>query len=116
MRREELFLRDIVEAADHIAEFITGLDRSGFLESELVRSAVIQKLALIGEAAAHLSAELQARHLEVPWPKIAAFRNILVHAYFGIDWDEVWRAAVKESPALLAQVESILHAEFTGER
>ena len=115
MRREELFLRDLVEAADHIAQFITGLDRSGFQESELVRSAVIQKLALIGEVAAHVSAELQTRYPEVPWPKIVAFRNILVHAYFGIDWGEVWRAATKESPALRAQVESILRAEFTGD-
>jgi len=115
MRREELFLRDIVEAADHIAEFIRGLDRSGFQKSELVRSAAIQKLALIGEAAARVSAELQAAHPEVPWPKIVAFRNILVHAYFGVDWDEVWRAAVKESPALRAQIESILRNEFTGD-
>ena len=115
MRREELFLRDIVEAADHIAQFIVGLDRSGFQQSELVRSAVIQKLALIGEAAARVSAEVQTRSPEVPWPKIVAFRNILVHAYFGIDWDEVWRAATKESPALRAQVESILRAEFTGD-
>jgi len=116
MRREYLYLRDIVEAADHIAQFIAGLSRSGFQESELVRSAVVQKLALIGEAAAHVSSDLQARHPEVPWPRIAAFRNILVHAYFGIDWDEVWRAASKEAPALREQVESILEAEFpTGD-
>jgi uncharacterized protein with HEPN domain len=43
MRREELYLRDIVEAANHIAGFIAGLDRAGFQESELVRSAVMQK-------------------------------------------------------------------------
>ena len=115
MRREELFLRDIVEAADLIAQFISGLDRASFQESELVRSAVVQKLALIGEAAAHLSAELQVRYPEVPWPKIVAFRNILVHAYFGIDWDQVWQAAGKEGPALRAQIESILRAEFTGD-
>ena len=113
MRREELFLRDIVESADHIAQFITGLDRSGFQESELVRSAVVQKLTLIGEAAAHVSAGLQARYPEVPWPRIVSFRNILVHAYFGIDWDQVWRAASKESPTLRAQIESILRAEFS---
>lgn len=115
MRREELYLRDIVEAAAHIAQFIAGLGRSGFQKSELVRSAVVQKLALIGEAAAHVSAELQARYPEVPWLKIVAFRNILVHAYFGIDWDEIWRAASKESPALRDQIESILRAEFGAE-
>ena len=112
MRREELFLRDIVESAVYISQFIQGLDRQAFTESELVRSAVVQKLTLIGEAAAHVSAELQARYPEVPWPRIVSFRNILVHAYFGIDWDQVWRAAGKESPELRAQIESILQAEF----
>ena len=114
MRREELYLRDIVEAADHIAQFIAKSGPSGFRESELLRSAVVQKLAVMGEAAARVSDELKARHPEVPWPKIVAFRHILVHAYFGIDWDVVWRAASKESPALRDQIESILRAEFGG--
>ncbi|MCX6026853.1 MAG: DUF86 domain-containing protein [Chloroflexi bacterium] len=112
MRREELYLRDIIEAADHIVQFIGGFDRAGFQGSELVRSAVVQKLAVIGEAAAHVSPDLKARYPEVPWPRIVAFRNILVHAYFGVDWDEVWRAATKESPALRSQIASILRAEF----
>ncbi len=58
MRREELYLRDIVEASGFIAQFVTGLDRSGFQSSELVRSAVVQKLAVIGEAAA-LEAQIE---------------------------------------------------------
>jgi uncharacterized protein with HEPN domain len=112
MRREELYLRDIVEAADHIAGFIAGFDPPGFQESELVRSAVVQKLAIIGEAAARVSDELKARYREIPWPKIVAFRNILVHAYFGIDWVEVWLAASRQAPELRNQVAAILRAEF----
>lgn len=112
MRREELYLRDIVEAASHVADFIAGLEFSSFQESELVRSAVVQKLAVIGEAAARISDELKARHSEIPWPRIVAFRNILVHAYFGIDWPVVWLAATKQATELRDQVASILRAEF----
>jgi uncharacterized protein with HEPN domain len=108
MRREELYLRDIVEAADHITAFTAGLDFAGFEESELVRSAVVQKLAIIGEAAARVSDELKARYPAVPWPKIVAFRNILVHAYFGTDWHEVWTAVRKQAPELRRQVAAIL--------
>ncbi|MBZ5728353.1 MAG: DUF86 domain-containing protein [Acidobacteriia bacterium] len=85
MRHESLYLTDIVEAADHIAEFISGADSRTFQESELLRSAVIQKLTIMGEAAARVSEQLRTRHPQVPWPQIIAFRNILVHAYFGID-------------------------------
>lgn len=112
MRREELYLRDVIEAADHITAFLANADFPAFRESELIRSAIVQKLAVMGEAAARLSDEMRARHCEVPWPRLVAFRNILVHAYFGIDWDVVWQAATREVPALRTQVASILHSEF----
>jgi hypothetical protein len=46
MRREELYLRDIVEAADHIARFVAESGLSGFRESEMVRSAIVQSYTL----------------------------------------------------------------------
>jgi uncharacterized protein with HEPN domain len=112
MRREELYLRDIVEAAEFVAQFINGLDRAGFQQSELVQSAVAHKLSIVGEAAADVPEDVRSRNPEVPWPKIVAFRNIMVHAYFGIDWDKVWRAATRECPALKVQIESVLQSEF----
>jgi uncharacterized protein with HEPN domain len=111
MRHEGLYLTDMVEAADHIAGFIAGSDFEGFQESEMLRSAVVQKLCLIGEAAARVSEELKGRHPHVPWAQIVAFRNILVHAYFGIDWDLVWRAAKNRCPVLREQAAFILSRE-----
>lgn len=111
MRHEKLYLTDIIEAADHIASFITTLDFEGFQNSELVRSAVIHKLSVIGEAAARLSGELTSRNPQVPWPQIVAFRNILVHAYFGIDWEIVWSAARDRCPVLREDIARILATE-----
>lgn len=112
MRHESLYLTDIVEAADHIATFIAGTDFQAFQDSEMLRSAVVQKLAIIGEAAGRVSEEHRTRHHQIPWPQIVAFRNILVHAYFGIDWDVVWLAARNRCPVLRSQVAGILAAEF----
>lgn len=112
MRRDELYLRDIVEAATHIADFVDGLDFSSFEQTEVVRSAVVQKLIVIGEASARISVEVRNRYPEIPWPRIVAFRNILVHAYFGIDWTEVWLASIKQVPTLCVQVDSILASEL----
>jgi uncharacterized protein with HEPN domain len=114
MRHDSLYLTDIVEAADHTAAFIAETDFPAFQKSELPRSAVVQKLAIIGEAAARVSEELKTRHPQVPWPQIIAFRNIPVHAYFGIDWDVVWRAARNRCPILREQVAGILGAESGG--
>jgi uncharacterized protein with HEPN domain len=98
MRHESLYLTDIVEAADHIAEFIAPIDSEQFQKSELLRSAVVHTLSVVGEAAARVSDELKARNPHVPWPQIVAFRNILVHAYFGIDWDVVWAPPRLDAP------------------
>ena len=114
MRRESLYLTDIVEAADHIARFIAETDFPAFQESELLRSAVVQKLSIIGEAAARVSEDLKTSHTQVPWPQIIAFRNILVHAYFGIDWDVVWLAARNRCPVLRRQIAAILATESGG--
>lgn len=111
MRREELYLHNIVEAADSIADFTQGIDWPAFQRSEIHRSAIVYKLAIIGEAAAHICSELTARHPHVPWRQIVAFRNLRVH-YFGIDWNEVWLAARTRVPELRDQVAAILTVEF----
>jgi uncharacterized protein with HEPN domain len=111
MRRDDLYLHDIIEAIDHIDAFLREDDHQAFLKSEMVRSAVVQKLVIVGEAAARISEGLRNRNPQVPWPAIVAFRNILIHAYFGIDWDEVWKAAKVECPILREQVAQIVAAE-----
>jgi uncharacterized protein with HEPN domain len=58
-----------------------------------------------------LSGGLRRRHPDVPWPQIVAFRNILVHAYFGIDWSEVWHSATVECPPLRDLIANIVPAE-----
>lgn len=112
MRHEKLYLTDIVEAAQAIERFITGEDFEDFEQNEMMNSAVLQKLMVIGEAAARLSKEFIQRFPEVPWLDIIGFRNIAVHEYFAIRWDIVWVAASEEVPVLKEQIEKILKEEF----
>jgi len=111
MRREGLYLQDIVEAAEAIARFVASTDRETFVGNDMLRSAVLQKLTIIGEAAARLPAEFRSEHPEVSWTDIAAFRNIAVHAYFAVNWSIVWVAATQDAPALRDQVLAILERE-----
>lgn len=115
MRPERLYLNDIVEAVDSIEEFLTGFAEGEFLRNDLVRSAVLQKLTVIGEAASRLPAEFCDRHPEIPWSDIVAFRNIAVHAYFAVEWSIVWVAATSDAPTLRSQVVQILDQDFPAE-
>jgi uncharacterized protein with HEPN domain len=115
MRHEKLYLTDIVEAARAIEKFIMGEDFNEFEQNEMMNSAVLQKLAVIGEAASKLPKEFTKRFPEIPWVDIIGFRNIAVHEYFAVRWDIVWVAASEEAPTLREQIEQILRDEFTDE-
>ena len=115
MRREVLYLTDIVEAADAVERFIEGFQYHDLLDDELRQSAVLQKLLVIGEAAARLSRALTERHPEVPWADIVAFRNIAVHEYFAVDWSIVWVTATQDVPVLRQQVATILAEDYADE-
>jgi len=112
MRREELYLTDIVEATDGIEKFLADVKRDAFLQNDLLRSAVLQKLTIIGEAAARLPMEFRERHPEIQWEDIIGFRNIAVHAYFAVEWTIVWVAATQEAPELRRIVAGILASEY----
>jgi uncharacterized protein with HEPN domain len=112
MRREELYLTDMVQAADAIAEFIAGLAEDDFLGDELRQSAVQQKLMVIGEAAARLPEPFRNRYPEIEWRKIVAFRNVLVHSYFSIRLPLIWETATGDVPDLRQKIAHVLEQEF----
>jgi uncharacterized protein with HEPN domain len=113
MRREELYLTDIIEAADAIERFLRNVEKNTFLKNELIQSAVLQKLTIIGEAAARLPKDFRDGHPEIEWEDIIGFRNIAVHAYFAVEWSIVWVAATQEAPELKRKIANILAKEYS---
>ena len=75
-------------------------------------------VATFGVAPAHAATpkwvvkELRERYPLVPWAKAKGMRNVVVHGYFDIDWDDVWRTATEDIPLLRAQMVEVFKAEF----
>jgi uncharacterized protein with HEPN domain len=113
MRREVLYLADIVEAAEAVRRFVEDVEREGFFTDEMRQSAVLQKLIIIGEAAARLPADFREQHPEVEWADIVGFRNIAVHEYFAVSWSIVWFTATQDVPNLQRKVARILAEEYS---
>jgi len=88
-RNEQLYLQDILEACDAIQRFLRRTDNVAFMQDEMIQSAILQKLIVIGEAAARLPRSFVEQHPEIEWADIVAFRNIAVHEYFAVDWQIV---------------------------
>lgn len=103
-------IRHMIEAADAAARFLTGKSRDDLDSDEVLLFALVRAIEIIGEAVSRITPETQAIAPSVPWPAIVAMRNRLIHAYFDIDRDIVWKTAVEEVPPLRLQLMSLLPA------
>lgn len=106
MRSDRERILDILEAIDRIRD--RARTKKAFTEDELIQVWVVHHLEIIGEAAGNVSEDLRRNHPEVPWTLMAAQRNQLVHAYFRIDSEEVWRTMDRELPRLKEDLKPIL--------
>lgn len=75
-------------------------------------SACCYQIAVIGEAVKRVSQNTRSKHPEVPWKDIAGMRDRLIHGYDSVDFDELWKTATEDVPALLQQVKRILAIDF----
>jgi len=106
MRADRLRLQDAIEQIELICVF-SQPGREAFFSDVLVQSAILHRLALLGEACRGLSPALLEAHPEVPWPQIIAFRNVVIHQYFGIDLELVWAIVTQHIAALGEQLRSV---------
>ena len=72
----------------------------------MFRRALINALQEIGEAAARVSDQGRARAASLPWGKIVAARHILVHVYWGVDHEQVWKMATIHVPQMIEAIEA----------
>lgn len=105
--RDELYLAHVLEAIAAIERFTAG-GREAFFTNDMMQSAVIRQLEVVGEAVKNLSAELTQREAGVPWKQIAGARDRLIHGYFRVDLDAVWVMVERDLPLLRENVRRIL--------
>ncbi|MGH3831901.1 MAG: HepT-like ribonuclease domain-containing protein [Pseudonocardiaceae bacterium] len=88
------------------------MDEDGWDSDDTLRAAVLQQLTTIGEASRSVSNQLRERHSDVPWRRIADFRNVAVHQYFTIEWSLVWRL-VRDRVATLRPQIRLQHTDLS---
>jgi uncharacterized protein with HEPN domain len=91
----------MIEAAETAQRFIAGRQRADIDTDEQLRFALAQAVLIVGEAASRISAETRSA-IALPWADIMYMRNRLVHAYFDIDHNIVWKTVTEDIPPLLS--------------
>jgi len=111
MRNHMLYLKDILAAVDSVEGFVAGMDFEAFQADDKTTSAVIRKFEIIGEATKHLPDEIRQSYPSVPWKEMAGMRDKLIHFYFGIDYQLVWRTIKERLPQVRQQIQKILECD-----
>jgi uncharacterized protein with HEPN domain len=106
-RSDKILLFDIVECCQRIAEYVDGIRKKDFEANYQLQDALVRKLEVIGEAAKGLSDNLRDNSREIPWQQLMGMRDRMIHQYFRVDLDIVWKTAKKDIPPLERQVAAI---------
>lgn len=107
-RDEALFITDINDSVNAILEYVDGISLEEFIADRKTYSAVIREFEIIGEATKHLSNNLLEKYCDIEWRDIKDFRNLLIHEYFGVDFEIVWNTVQQDLPKLKTVTETML--------
>lgn len=109
MRREYIdYVQDILDAINKIEEFIFGMTFEQFNRDEKTVFATIRAFEVIGEATNKLPSEIRSRYPDISWQDITGMRNKLIHEYFGVDTEVVWKTIKEDLPNFKSVIVKIL--------
>ncbi|HIG94104.1 MAG: hypothetical protein QT05_C0014G0002 [archaeon GW2011_AR13] len=106
-----LFVEDILQNIELIEESIKNISKLKFETNKLLIDATVRRIEVIGEAAKNLPEVFKNKYPNVEWRKIAGTRDIIIHAYFGIDLDIIWNIIKNDLSKLKKEMENILNKE-----
>jgi uncharacterized protein with HEPN domain len=78
------------------------------MADDLTRDAVSRCFGIIGEATTHIPKEVIADHSEIPWAEMRGMRNIVVHEYFGVTDETLWKTAREDLPTIIEPLRKLL--------
>lgn len=107
-RDYKLFLNDILESIRKIEKYTGNITFKDFTNNQMIIDAVVRNFIIIGEASTNIPLEIQNKYPRIPWKKMKAMRNIVVHEYFGVKLNTTWNTAKKSLPKLEKEIIKVI--------
>lgn len=98
----------MLDSVEEAVSFAAGKRRDDLDADRMLALALVKSIEIVGEAGARISEEGRNELPNVPWREIVAMRNRLIHAYFDVDLDVVWRTVEEDLPSLITRLKDAL--------
>ena len=108
LRDWAFFLEDIQESCSRVLRYTQGMTFEQFRADDKTYDAVVRNLEIIGEAAKGLPDDVRAMMPDIEWIKATGLRNIVAHAYFGINDEILWDVVQNKIPPMKAAVDGFM--------
>lgn len=102
------YLQDILDAMNKAQSFVSSMDYEAFKDDDKTAYAVIRALEVIGEATKHVPDNVRQKYPGVPWQDMAGMRDVLIHAYFGVDIETVWLTVTEKISQIKPLIEKVI--------
>ena len=105
------FLHHILDECIYLKDYYTEINFSNFCNNKTLTNAVCRSLEIIGEATKNIHPDIKAKYALVDWRRMAGIRDIIIHDYFGLDFEVIWDTIQTDIPDLKEWIEKIFEAE-----
>ena len=102
------YLQDILDAVNDIERFVADMSYEQFIKDKKTLNAVVRSIEVIGEESKRLPESLKAKNSELPWREIMGMRDKLIHAYFGVDTETIWKTVKENIPQLKQTIKKMV--------
>jgi uncharacterized protein with HEPN domain len=102
------YLQHILDELHFLSTQALGLSEEQFRADETLKRAFVRSLEIIGEATKQLPTDFRTKHSQIEWRAIARMRDLLIHHYFGVDYQIVWDVIINQVPSLKDEIESLI--------
>jgi uncharacterized protein with HEPN domain len=107
-KNDEKRLTNMLEAAKDAVGLLQDKTRDDLDKDKQLTLSLLKSLEMIGEVASKVSKECQMGCEPIPWDNLIDLKRQVVHTYWDIDRDWIWKTVTEELPPIINALQQLV--------